>query len=296
MQAADLGQEMTAAQRYLDAWNRHDAEGIVATFTEGGTYSDPTVGTLAGPAIAAYAGALFAAFPDLQFEVQSATPAGDHVVAARWLMRGTNTGPLAGNPPSGREIALPGVDFITVDDGKVRSVQGYFDQKTFFEQLGLQVLLAPQSDQNLAWGVAAYARSGRRTKPAAFSTTWIDVRDEQEQRQVANASRQVVAEMGTVPGFISWLGVVAAGRMFTATAWEDAETPKHLMRQGSHKQAMGLFFAGDLGTAVHTSVWAVDHQNPIWVRCAACKQVVAYDEGEPICRCGRPLPPAPPYW
>jgi hypothetical protein len=175
-------------------------------------------------------------------------------------------------------------------------VQGYFDQKTFFEQLGLQVLLAPQSDERLAWGVAAYARSGRRTRPGAFSTTWIDVRDEQEQQQVAGASMQVITELGPVPGFISWLGVIAAGRMFTATAWEDAETPKRLMHEGSHRKATELFFAGDLGTAVHTSVWTVDHQNALWVRCAACKQVVKYDEGEPTCRCGQRLPPAPPYW
>jgi hypothetical protein len=54
------------------------------------------------------------------------------------------------------------------------------------------------------------------------------VRNEQEQQQIAGASMQVVAEMGAVPGFISWLGVVAGGRMFKATAWEDAQTPKRL--------------------------------------------------------------------
>ena len=28
--------------RYVDAWNRHDAHAIVATFAPGGTYRDPT--------------------------------------------------------------------------------------------------------------------------------------------------------------------------------------------------------------------------------------------------------------
>jgi hypothetical protein len=31
------------AQRYFEAWNRHDPDSIVATFAEGGTYSDPNV-------------------------------------------------------------------------------------------------------------------------------------------------------------------------------------------------------------------------------------------------------------
>jgi ketosteroid isomerase-like protein len=39
-------------QRYFDAWNAHDAAGIVATFADGGTYADPTTtGPLAGTAI-----------------------------------------------------------------------------------------------------------------------------------------------------------------------------------------------------------------------------------------------------
>jgi hypothetical protein len=29
-------------QRYFDAWNAHDAAGIVATFADSGTYADPT--------------------------------------------------------------------------------------------------------------------------------------------------------------------------------------------------------------------------------------------------------------
>jgi hypothetical protein len=31
------------AQRYLNAWNRHDADAIVAAFAEGGTYHNPNM-------------------------------------------------------------------------------------------------------------------------------------------------------------------------------------------------------------------------------------------------------------
>jgi predicted ester cyclase len=81
----------------------------------------------------AYTSGLFAAFPDLSFEIISAAQTGDDTVSAQWMMRGTNTGPMAGVPPTGMAVALPGADFITVDGDKIRSVQGYFDQKTFLE-------------------------------------------------------------------------------------------------------------------------------------------------------------------
>ena len=52
------------AQRYFDAWNRRDPEAIVATFAEGGTYTDPNIPEgLGGQAIGEYAAGLFTAFP-----------------------------------------------------------------------------------------------------------------------------------------------------------------------------------------------------------------------------------------
>jgi len=117
------------AQRYFDAWNRRDPGAIFATFAEGGTYTDPNAPEgLSDRAIAEYAAGLFAAFPDLTFDVLDHNATGDGTVATRWLMRGTNTGPFRGNPPTGATVALPGADFIAVEGDKVRSVEGYFDR------------------------------------------------------------------------------------------------------------------------------------------------------------------------
>ncbi len=66
------------AQHYFDAWNRRDPAAIIATFAEGGTYSDPTVPALTGSALATHTSGLFAAFPDLSFEIVNAAQAGDH--------------------------------------------------------------------------------------------------------------------------------------------------------------------------------------------------------------------------
>src|SRR5262245_58927253 len=104
------------AQRYFYAWNRHDAAAIVATFAETGTYADPvTPGPLAGAAIGAYAQGLWDAFPNLSFEIVSVTENASGRVSAEWLMKGTNTGPFSGLPPTVVAVAVPGADFIRVD-------------------------------------------------------------------------------------------------------------------------------------------------------------------------------------
>ena len=137
MDDGDTG-AVAVALDYFAAWNRHAPDEIVTRFSADGTYSDPaTGGSLTGQAIGAYAAVLFTAFSDLTFEFASTTLAGDGRVIGEWIMRGTHTGPLAGAPPTGRTVALPGVDLITVEGDKIRAVQGYFDQKTFLEQLGL---------------------------------------------------------------------------------------------------------------------------------------------------------------
>ena len=125
---------------------------------------------LGGQAIGEYAAGLFTAFPDLSFDVISHHATGDGTVAARWLMRGTNTGSLRGNPPTGATVALPGADFIAVEGDKVRSVDGYFDRRAFVEQLGLQVIVQPYSAGPFSFGYSVRAQSGELTKPGPLAS------------------------------------------------------------------------------------------------------------------------------
>ena len=284
-------------QGYFDAWNRHDPEAIAATFVQGGTYTDPNVPEgLSGRAIAEYASGLFAAFPDLLFDLDSHSSTDDGVVAARWVMRGTNTGPLRENPPTRGTVALPGADFIAVEGDKVRSVQGYFDRSTFVEQLGLQVIVQPRSVGPFSFGSSVRAQSGKRTKPGAFSLTWIQVRSEEEAQEVRNFSRAAATEMVEMPGFIAWIGVTIAERLFTITAWEDSESPQQLRHSGPHEEAVERFFSTDFATSVLTSVWKPDRINALWVRCEACGRLEDYELSGGTSQCGEPLPEPPPYW
>ena len=76
-------------------------------------------------------------------------------------MKGTNSGSMLGNPPSGQSVAVPDADFITVEGERIRSVQGYFDQKAFSEQLGLQVITQPRAIGNFEFGTRVRNHTGR---------------------------------------------------------------------------------------------------------------------------------------
>ncbi|MGY1653387.1 ester cyclase [Geodermatophilus sp. SYSU D01119] len=131
------------AERYLRGWNEHDGAAVAACFADGGTYVDPTLpGPLPKAAIGEYVAALTAAIPDLAFVADDVVSDGRRVCAP-WRMQGTWTGPMPGLPePTGRRCDLPGIDLITVGEDGITGVVGYFDQKTFAEQLGLRVDVA----------------------------------------------------------------------------------------------------------------------------------------------------------
>jgi steroid delta-isomerase-like uncharacterized protein len=285
------------SRRYFDAWNRRDPDGIAATFVRGGTYSDPTTGgELAGEAIAAYAGGLFTAFPDLSFDIVSMSSAGDAQVAAQWVMRGTNTGPYAGGPPTGRSVEVAGADFICVEGDGVRSVRGYFDRRDVAEQLGLQVLVQPHAIGPVSFGYSVYLQLGRRTKPGAVSLTALQIRSEDEVARVRGYSQRIMQEMAQMPGFISALTARNGTMMFTISTWEQPDQPGQLLRGGAHKEAMGAFFGPDFTLGGATSVWIPHHTNTMWVRCAACDAMSSFDKLNGVCDCGEALPDHPPYW
>jgi steroid delta-isomerase-like uncharacterized protein len=284
------------AQRYFDAWNGHDAAGIVSLFAEGGTYTDPLAPALTGEAIASYAKGLWESFPDLSFEIVGAPLAGNGAVSFRWLMKGTNTGPFQGLPPSGRSVALSGADFLQIEGDRIRSVNGYFDAGEVPRQLGLQILVQPSVLGPFAFGYAIAVQSGKRSQPGAFSITSLQVRSEEEANRTREYSRQIATEMLKMPGFLGWTGMGIGNRMLTVTAWEDPESPRRLLREGTHVQATKAFFGSEIGAGGYTSVWVPERFNTAWVRCTECGRMTDYEKVGGRCACGQALPEPPPYW
>ena len=285
------------AQRYFDAWNHHDAAAIVATFADGGTYSDPsTPGALSGAAIGAYAAGLWAAFPDLSFDVVSVTESASGLVCAEWMMKGTNTGSMNGLPPTGAAVTLPGAVFIRVDGDAIRSVQGYFDTAAVPRALGLDVVVQPRAVGPFAFGTSVRATTGRTAIPGAFSITCLEARSAEEQRAIQESSTKIAMELLAMPGFISWVGVTVGDRMMTITAWDAPDSMAPLMKGGEHRAAAGRFFGPELSRGGATGVWTPARLNPRRIRCAACSAMVDSDKAQGKCSCGAALPEPLQYW
>lgn len=290
------------ARDYFDAWNRRDAAAVLATFTSDGTYSDPAGGRgLRGDALADYMNGLWAAFPDLSFEIASVGATGPNSVAAEWMMRGTNLGSMMGLPPTGRSIQTTGADFIRTRDGKIQSVEGYFDTKSVPEQLGLKVNVGPEALGPFQFGRSTRVSTGKTTAPGAFSITALRRRSPADDENVTAATRQIAQEMLGMPGFISLVTAAMGDRMMTITAWESADNPAQLMRAGTHPDAVHRFFRSsadqqDMGGGGVTSVWVPHRINTMWARCGSCNKMQDRGRSNGTCSCGSPLDEAWPYW
>ena len=289
-------QRTEVARRYIDAWNIRSPAAINEMFVEGGTYTDPvSKGTLTGAAIGGFAGGLFASFPDLTFEITSNEETASGVVL-EWTMRGTNTGSLSGLPPTGAQIAQPGIDLIRVSGDKVLSVRGYFDRQTMLDQLGLQVVVQPHQVGPITFGTSTRVRSGSNATPGAFSLTMVDASSDEEVQQIKMYSRRIILGMPSMPGFLSFLGAVVGRRLYTVSAWTGPEDARCVMRHEAHKEASSEFLRGKLGTAFHSSIWTPHDMSARWIRCPSCGRVTGAKEGESACTCGSMLPEGPPFW
>ena len=96
--------------------------------------------------------------------------------------------------------------------------------------------------------------------------------------------------------FEAILGMVGK-MMFTVSAWEGAEHPRQLLREGgAHKEAVQRFFGPDFIRGGTTTVWEPHRLNAMWVRCEACGRMADAHKQDGICPCGATLPEHPPYW
>jgi SnoaL-like polyketide cyclase len=94
-------------------------------------------------------------------------------VTAQWLMHGTKNGPIVRPAPTGRPVALRGVDVIALADGKIGSVEGYFDRQALAEELGFQMRPLLPVAGPFQFGYAARTSPGTRKVPGAVSLPWV---------------------------------------------------------------------------------------------------------------------------
>jgi len=76
------------------------------------------------------------AFPNWTESIKLVIAAGEYV-AIHFASSGTNLGPFAGNPPTGRQIHINEVSIFRVVDGKITEQWLLPDLRSLHEQLGL---------------------------------------------------------------------------------------------------------------------------------------------------------------
>ena len=100
----------------------------------------PEVGGIAG--LKAFNTAIRVAFPDWHSTPEELLAEGDRV-AERGTGRGTQRGEFQGIPPTGKQVAVPGVVFYRIQDGTIAEFRGSFDLLSLLQQLGASPALTP---------------------------------------------------------------------------------------------------------------------------------------------------------
>ena len=132
------------AQRYVDAVNRGDVEGVAALYAADAVMYDPlTPEPVKGrDAIAATFAVFKRAIPDMRWRLIAPAFGDDRRVAYEVEVTGVNAGALstpAGElPPTHNEIALTMAIVDTLDsDGLIAEERAYFDATGFAARLGM---------------------------------------------------------------------------------------------------------------------------------------------------------------
>jgi steroid delta-isomerase-like uncharacterized protein len=77
-----------------------------------------------------------AAVPDLRYTIDDIIAEGDKVVV-RWTAKGTHKGEMLGIPPTGKKVAISGVDVFRLAKGQLVELWLSWDQLGMLQQMGV---------------------------------------------------------------------------------------------------------------------------------------------------------------
>ena len=120
----------------FDVLNQHTVEPLRQLWTENTVERFPDRTCRGSDEIAAYFEDTFVALPDFHIAIVGLA-AQDEDVFVQWRITGTHEGTLLGIEPTGKPIALDGIDHFVVRDGKVVSNFVVSDQMDYARQIGM---------------------------------------------------------------------------------------------------------------------------------------------------------------
>ena len=130
---------MNLVERFAEAFNRRDVDGLLACFTEDATYRDLFYGPHAGQAaLRGMFERMFREGRDYRWQMDAIVMDAGRA-AAEWTFGYTAT---AAVPRSeGRRVRMSGMSIFDLEDGRIRDYREYSDSGTALLQLGF----APES-------------------------------------------------------------------------------------------------------------------------------------------------------
>jgi steroid delta-isomerase-like uncharacterized protein len=126
---------VAVAQAWIDAWNSHNPNNVVALFTEDAVYEDVTLGAVSQglEEIRNFAVGTFTAIPDIHFDLVNSTLKGGHGTI-EWVFSGTDTGAFLG---TSKPFSVRGVTVMDVHGTKITRETDYWDLATILREVGL---------------------------------------------------------------------------------------------------------------------------------------------------------------
>ena len=128
---------MTLSEQWLGAWTTKSA--FTECCTADVSYEDPLTATplRGGAALDVHAALMRTAFPDAAVEATAPMLEGDRHACIPWKLTGTHEGEVGALPPTEKPLALHGLHYVELKDGRVSRARGFFDLYEGAVQLGL---------------------------------------------------------------------------------------------------------------------------------------------------------------
>jgi steroid delta-isomerase-like uncharacterized protein len=155
-------------RRWLDAWNSHLPDEVLALLTEDVEIRDDSWPTAmhGHTEVREFLEALWRAMPDMTFELIT----GPYVMPAqpcasfRWRGAGTFTGPMnpPGFAPTGRRWEVDGADFHEYRDGRIARLRVVLDVMSVSRQVGLMPPTGSRGERAMAVVQRGVVRLQRR--------------------------------------------------------------------------------------------------------------------------------------
>ena len=147
----------------FDALNRGDIASLRPLWTDASVERFPDRSYRGPDEIARYFEDARAGIDGFHLEIRSIVEQGEDVFV-QWHLTGTHTGPLLGIEPTGKPLAIDGIDHFVVRDRKVVSNFVVFDQMQYARQIGMMPADGSPGDKAFKAAFNARTKLARRLR------------------------------------------------------------------------------------------------------------------------------------